>query len=87
MKPNLLYTDSAVSYWKGVLKTVEERIAGKAIDPAKDVSVGDKRISYYSFSELMDLRNFIKGKIAEEEDEEGISPNNEKKIVYRWGGW
>lgn len=87
VQANLLYVDDASSYWKKVLKAIDERIAGKAIDPAKDVTVGDKRISYYTLDELLKLRDFVLQKIAEEDEDEGIetaSPNDEKRILFKW---
>lgn len=87
VKANLLYSTDIDSYWRKALKAVEDRIAGKAIDPAQDISVGDKRISYLKIDELLKLRDFILGKIAEEEEEEGTevdSPNNEKRIIFKW---
>lgn len=91
VKANLLYSTEIDSYWQKALKAVEDRIAGKALDPANDISVGDKRISYYKFDELLRLRNFILTKISEEEEEEGdeeaaSSPNDEKKILFQWRG-
>lgn len=44
VKANLLYSTDIASYWKKVLKQIDERLAGKAIDPANEVSVGDKKI-------------------------------------------
>lgn len=87
IKANLLYSSTVDSYWKKALKAVEDRIAGKAIDPANDITVGDKKITYYSLNQLLELRDFIKQKIAEEDEEEGIetsSPNNGKVMFYKW---
>lgn len=45
--PNLEFTnDIAASYWKKVLVQIDERLAGKTIDPADSISVGDKSIHY-----------------------------------------
>ena len=87
IQANLLYSSSPDSYWQKALKAVEDRIAGKAIDPANDISVGDKKITYYSLNQLLELRDFIKQKIAEEDEEEGIetrSPNDGKTIYYNY---
>lgn len=87
IKPNLLYADNYESFWRKVLRQCEERIAGKAIDPANSVTVGDKSIAYMSLSDLFKLRDFAMQKIAEEDEEEGIetsSPNSEKRIIYKW---
>lgn len=90
VKANLLYSTEIYSFWKKALHAVEDRIAGKAIDPANDVSVADKRISYYRLDELLKLREFIIQKITEEDaEEEGIktvSPNDQKRIIYAWRG-
>ena len=87
--PNLLYSNDTESYWRKVLRQCEERIAGKAIDSASSVTVDGKSINYLSLTELFRLRDFALEKIAEEDREEGIeasSPNDERKIVYRWSG-
>ena len=86
--PNLLYSTEVDSFWKKALKAVDDRIAGKAIDPAESISVGDKSLRYMSVSELLKLRSFILGKIAEEEAEETgenvPGPNDQKIISYVW---
>jgi len=91
VKANLMFSTDIDSYWKKALKAVEERIAGKTLDPANDVSVGDKRISYYRLDELLKLRDFILQKIAEEEQEEGdetaVSKSDQKRIIYAWRGY
>ena len=87
--PNLLYSQDISSYWRKVLKQVEDRIAGKSIDSANAVTVDGKSISYMSLSELFKLRDFALNKIAEEEEEEGIetsSPSDEHRIKYEWSG-
>ncbi len=89
IQANLLYSLEIDSYWRRVLKAVDDRIAGKALDSsAESISVGDKSIRYLSMNELFKLRDFVLQKIAEEDEEEGDeaaeSPNNEKKIIFRW---
>jgi hypothetical protein len=89
VQANLLYSSEVDSYWRKALKAVEDRLAGKALDPANDISVGDKRISYYHLDELLQLRDFILKKIAEEDEEEGEedvlpNPNDQKVIQYVW---
>lgn len=89
IQANLLYSDDIDSYWRRVLKAVDDRIAGKALDSsAESISVGDKSIRYLSMNELFKLRDFALQKIAEEDEEEGDeaaeSPNNEKKILFVW---
>lgn len=90
VKANLLYSDGIDSFWKKALKAIEDRLAGKAIDPANDISVGDKRISYLHLDELLKLHKFILDKIAEEEEEEGdkaaVSKSDERRILYDLGG-
>lgn len=86
---NLLYSSETESYWQKVVRQCEERIAGKAIDSAQSVTVDGKSINYLSLTELFRLRDFALDKVAEEEKEEGIetsSPNDERKIVYKWSG-
>jgi len=86
--PNLLYSHTTDSYWKTVVRQIEERLAGKAVDAAYSVSVDGKSISYMSVSELYRLLDFARGKLAEEEaEEEGVShwdKNNQHKIKYFW---
>ena len=89
IQANLLYSTDIDSYWRRVLKAVDDRIAGKALDSsAESISVGDKSIRYLSMNELFKLRDFALQKIAEEDEEEGDeaaeSPNNEKKILFVW---
>lgn len=87
VKPNLLISNDTESYWRKVLRQIDERIKGRAIDPADSVSVGDKNIRYLSISELFRLRDFVLGKIAEEKEEQGIeasAPNSQKRIIYTW---
>ena len=89
IKANLLYSEDIDSYWRKVLKAIDERLAGKALDgSAESITVGDKSLKYLSVSELLKLRDFVRGKIAEEDEEEGadttVNPNNEKKILFRW---
>ncbi len=91
VKANLLFSTDIQSYWQKALKAVEDRIAGKTLDPARDIAVGDKRISYYTLDELLKLRAFIQQKIAEEAKEEGdinaSSAINGKTISYIWRSW
>lgn len=91
VKANLLFSTEIDSYWKKALKQVEDRITGKAIDPAESVTVGDKNIRYLSLNELFKLRDFILQKIAEEEQEEGdetaVSKSDQKRIIYAWRGY
>lgn len=88
VKANLLYSTEIDSFWRKALRAVDDRLANKALDPANDVTVGDKKISYYKLDDLLKLRNFILGKIAEEEEEEGdeaaSNPNDEHRIVFNW---
>lgn len=80
--PNLLYSDSILPYWKKALKAIDERLAGKTLNPANDVSVGEKRISYYSLDDLLKLRDFVVSKVAEEE---GKPTKDDQKIIkYKW---
>jgi len=88
VKANLLYSTEIDSFWQKALKAIDDRLKGKAVDPANDVTVGDKKISYYKLDDLLKLRSFIIGKIAEEEEEEGdetaSSPNDEHRIKFNW---
>lgn len=87
VKANFLISADPLSYWRKALKAVEDRIAGKTLDPANDVTVGDKRISYYRLDELLRLRDFILQKMAEEDSEDGEkapSKSDQKKILYTW---
>lgn len=88
VKANLLYSTEIDSFWQKALRAIDDRLANKALDPANDVTVGDKKISYYKLDELLKLRSFILGKIAEEEEEEGdeaaSSPNDEHRIIFNW---
>ena len=86
-RANFLISADPLSYWRKALKAVEDRIAGKTLDPANDVTVGDKRISYYRLDELLRLRDFILQKMAEEDSEDGekaSSKADQKKILYTW---
>ena len=51
IKANLLYSSDIESYWQKALRQVEERLAGKSIDPANEITVGDKKINYLRNSE------------------------------------
>ena len=86
--PNLLYWSTVDSYWKTVVKQIEKRLAGKAIDAAYSVSVDGKSISYMSTTDLQRLLDFAKNKVAEEEaEEEGKDPhdkNDQGVIRYIW---
>ena len=84
IKANLLYSSNeAFSYWENVLKAVDERLAGRSLDPALNVSVGDKSISYMTLDELIKLRNFALDRIAEEAKEEGVETftKNDQQII------
>lgn len=82
VKANYAITDSAIGYWEKVIKNIDDRLAGRATDPAYRVQVGDKEIVYYTIDELLKLRQFAVQRLAE--DEEAPSPNDERRIRFRW---
>ena len=55
VKANFLISADPLSYWRKALKAVEDRITGKTLDPANDVTVGDKRISYSGLTSFLGL--------------------------------
>lgn len=84
VKPNLMYSDSVESYWKTVIRAIDDRLAGRASEAASSIAVGDKHISYMTLDELLKLREFASQRLAEEEEDEAASPNNEKTMKYNW---
>lgn len=81
--------ESSLGYWRGVLEAIDAMIAGRATQEQKEISVGDKKITYYSLSELLKLRDWVLGQLAEEEAEETgeeltNSPTDEQVIKLWW---
>ena len=83
--PNFALMDegeSVRSHWEIVLDAVEATLAGKATNSQTNISVGDKSIGYMSVSELLELREFAKEKIAEENGK--FVSGNGAKILHKW---
>ena len=74
--------ESVRSHWEVVLEAIESTLAGKATQAQTNISVGDKSIGYMSVSELLELREFAKEKIAEEKGK--FSSENGGKILHKW---
>lgn len=74
--------ESVRSHWEVVLEAIESTLAGKATQAQTNISVGDKSIGYMSVSELLELREFAKEKIAEEKGK--FPSGNGGKILHKW---
>ena len=83
--PNFALMDedeSVRGHWEVVLEAIENTLAGKATQAQTNISVGDKTIGYMSVSELLELREFAKEKIAEEKGK--FVSGKGAKILYKW---
>ena len=83
--PNFALMDedeSVRGHWEVVLEAIENTLAGKATSAQTNISVGDKSIGYMSVSELLELREFAKEKIAEEKGK--FVTGNGAKILHKW---
>lgn len=74
--------ESIRSHWEVVLEAVENTLAGKATQAQTNISVGDKSIGYMSVTELLELREFAKEKIAEEKGK--FTSGRGGKILHKW---
>ena len=74
--------ESVRSHWEVVLEAIENTLAGKATSAQTNISVGDKSIGYMSVSELLELREFAKEKIAEEKGK--FVSGKGAKILHKW---
>lgn len=74
--------ESVRSHWEVVLEAIENTLAGKATQAQTNISVGDKSIGYMSVSELLELREFAKEKIAEERGR--FVSGKGAKILHKW---
>lgn len=76
------------SRWKTVLEAVDAMLAGRATQEQKQVTAGDKKIEYLTIDELLKYREFVLGKVAEEEAEEGssnsVNPSDQQYIRVNW---
>ena len=70
------------SHWETILEAIEATLAGKSTAAQSSISVGDKSISYMSVSELLELREFAKEKIAEENGK--FVSGKGAKILHKW---
>lgn len=71
------------SKYQIIVQSIQATLAGVASKAQKDISIGDKKIAYYSAAELLSLLDYFKGKLKEEEG--GYDTvNNEMKILYKW---
>lgn len=85
VKPNYSLNDEPEpeeSRWRTVLSAVDAAIAGRATQAQLRVSVGDKSIEYCSLSELLSLREFVKGRLKEEESSH--RPGDQSVIKWVW---
>ena len=83
--PNFALMDeneSVRSHWEVVLEAIENTLAGKATQAQTNISVGDKTIGYMSVSELLELREFAKEKIGEENGK--FVSGKGAKILHKW---
>lgn len=86
VKQNFLLADeneSVKSQNEIILEAIQSQLAGIATQAQQSISVGDKSISYMSFTELLQARQFFKKKVAEQKHEHVAG--NEGKIKYKWG--
>lgn len=68
-----------------IVEAIEKTLAGIATKGQKRLQVGDKSIDSYSAQELMELLNYFKGKLAEEEAGNDVNPKTDQmKILYKW---
>ena len=74
--------ESVKSHWEVVLEAIEATLAGKATQAQTNISVGDKTIGYMSVSELLELREFAKEKIGEENGK--FVSGKGAKILHKW---
>ena len=74
--------ESVKSHWEVILEAIEATLAGKATSAQTNISVGDKSIGYMSVSELLELREFAKEKISEENGK--FVSGNGAKILHKW---
>ena len=74
--------ESVRSHWEVVLEAIENTLAGKATQAQTNISVGDKTIGYMSVSELLELREFAKEKIGEENGK--FVSGKGAKILHKW---
>ena len=74
--------ESVRGHWEVVLEAIEATLAGKATSAQTNISVGDKSIGYMSVSELLELREFAKEKISEENGK--FVSGNGAKILHKW---
>lgn len=66
-----------------IVEAIEASLAGVATKAQKEISIGDKKVAYYSASELLSLLTYFKGKLKEEEG--GYDTiNNQMRIKYQW---
>ena len=83
--PNFALMDedeSVRGHWEVVLEAIENTLAGKATQAQTNISVGDKTIGYMSVSELLELRQFAKEKIGEENGK--FVSGQGAKILHKW---
>ena len=74
--------ESVRGHWDVVLEAIENTLAGKATQAQTNISVGDKTIGYMSVSELLELREFAKEKIGEENGK--FVSGKGAKILHKW---
>lgn len=70
VKQNLKYVDANYdprSEAEKILEAIEAYLAGRASSQQKEVSVGDKRIIYSSFDQLIKWRQFYKKQVRKEQ--------------------
>lgn len=66
-----------------IVDAIEKTLAGVASKAQKEISISDKKIAYYSATELTTLLTYFKGKLKEEEG--GYDTiNNQMRIKYQW---
>ena len=86
---NFALADSTdyLSKWRAILEAVDAVIAGRATAAQQEVRVGDKTLRYLSISELLQYREFVLGKVAEEEEAQGENtpnPSDGEIFTIRW---
>ena len=71
--------------YAAIVEAIQKQIAGVATSAQKHIQVGDKTIDRYSASELMELLNYFKGKLQEEQSGSTVNTKSDQlKFLYKW---
>ena len=71
--------------YAAIVEAIQKQIAGVATSAQKHIQVGDKTIDRYSASELMELLNYFKGKLQEEQSGSTVNTKSDQlTFLYQW---